>query len=331
MSILKREFLILQWKNTFKFTGMKNMELYLAPMEGITTYIYRNAHAKLFGGCDAYYAPFIVPSGNEKLRRKSLRDIAPENNSVNLKVQVMCTTNPEFENFVRKIKEIGYNEVNLNLGCPSGTVVKKARGSGALKNLDTLDEMLCGIFDIEDIKISIKTRAGFYSHDEFEDILKIYAKYPLSKLIVHPRVREEYYKGKPNLESFKKAYEIFKNKLCYNGDIYSVYNYNEINEKFPGLDSIMIGRGCVRNPAIFREIRGGKRLSTAELINFSNILEKEYLKIYRTETNVLHKLKEIWMQVGTNYPEENKIIKAVKKAGKLTELNSAVNSLPELT
>lgn len=309
---------------------MKIMELYLAPMEGITTYTYRNTHAELFGECDAYYAPFIVPTDNEKLTLKTLRDIKPENNKVNLKVQVMCSSKMAFSEFVRKIKEIGYDEVNINLGCPSGTVVKKLRGSGALKNTDALDEMLSGFFDEKDIKISIKTRTGFYSHDEFENILKIYKKYPVSKLIVHPRVREEYYRGVPNLESFEKAYELFKGNLCYNGDIYSVDAYHKISEKFPEINSVMIGRGCIKNPAIFREIKGGKPLTTAELINFSNMLEKRYLELFKCEINTLRKLKEIWMHAITNYPEEHKIIKAVKKSARLNELNSALSSLPEL-
>ena len=306
------------------------MELYLAPMEGITTYTYRNTHAELFGECDAYYAPFIVPTDNEKLTLKTLRDIKPENNKVNLKAQVMCSSKKAFSEFVRKIKEIGYDEININLGCPSGTVVKKSRGSGALKDADALDEMLCGFFDEADIKISLKTRAGFYCHDEFENILKIYKKYPVSKLIVHPRVREEYYRGEPNLESFKKAYELFKSKLCYNGDIYSVSDYIKIREMFPDINSVMIGRGCVKNPAIFREIKGGKPLTTAELVNFSNTLEKRYLELFKSEINTLRKLKEIWMHAITNYPEEHKIIKAVKKSSKLCELNNAINSLPEL-
>ena len=306
------------------------MELYLAPMEGITTYTYRNTHAELFGECDGYYAPFIVPTDNEKLSMKTLRDIKPEHNLVKPKIQVMCSTWSAFGEFVQKVKEIGYDEVNLNFGCPSGTVVKKFRGSGALKNPDALDEMLYHIFDKTDIKISIKTRAGFYSHEEFDKLLKIYAKYPLSKLIVHPRVREEYYRGEPNLESFQKAYNLFPNNLCYNGNIYSVENYHNICEKFPGIDSVMIGRGCVRNPAIFREIKGGKKLSTAELIHFSNLLEKRYYELFRSECNTLHKLKEIWMHMIENYPNEPKIMKAVKKSGKLIELNSAIQALPEL-
>lgn len=306
------------------------MELYLAPMEGITTYTYRNTHAEFFGECDAYYAPFIVPTDNEKLSMKNLRDIMPENNRVNLKVQVMCTTSTAFCEFVRKVKELGYDEVNLNLGCPSGTVVKKSRGAGALKNTDTLDDMLSGIFENPDVKISLKTRAGFYSHDEFDDILNIYRKYPMSKLIVHPRIREEYYRGAPNLDSFGKAYDIFKESLCYNGDIYSVGDFRKIVDRFPEIGSIMIGRGCIRNPAIFREIKGGKRLTTAELISFSKALEERYLELFQSDTNTLYKLKEVWMYAITNYPDEHKIIKALKKSSRLSELNSVLNALPEI-
>ena len=221
--------------------------------------------------------------------------------------------------------------MNINFGCPSGTVVKKGRGSGALRDVDQLDEMLFDIFEKTDIKISIKTRTGFYSHDEFETILEVYKKYPISKLIVHPRVREEYYGGETNLESFQKAYESLKEKLCYNGNLYSVSDYKKIEEQFPGMNSVMIGRGCIKNPAIFREIKGGKKLTTAELINFSNRLEKRYLELFKSETNTLHKLKEIWMYAIMNYSEENKVVKAIKKSSKLTELNSAINSLPELS
>jgi len=307
------------------------MELYLAPMEGITTYTYRNTHAELFGECDAYYAPFIVPTDNERLSMKNLRDIMPDRNRVNLKVQVMCSTSSAFLEFVRRIKEFGYDEVNLNLGCPSGTVVKKSRGAGALKNTDMLDEMLYGIYNKSDVSVSIKTRTGYYSHEEFDDILSVYSKYPVSKLIVHPRVREEYYRGEPNLESFKKAYEYFKECLCYNGDICSADDYHKIDKAFPDIYGIMIGRGCIKNPAIFREIKGGKRLSTSELIAFSKVLEERYLNLFESETNTLYKLKEVWMYAITNYPNEQKIIKAVKKASKLAEFNSALSSLPELT
>ena len=306
------------------------MNLYYAPLEGITTYTYRNTHREIFGGCDEYYAPFIVPTDNEKISMKTLRDINGQNNSVMPKIQVMCTTPTAFAEFVKKVKGIGYNEVNLNLGCPSGTVVKKARGSGALRDVDALDKFFDEVFSLTDIKITVKTRTGFYSHDEFDDILSVYTKYPISELTVHPRIREEYYKGVPNMESFEKAYHKFQGKLCYNGNIYTVDDYNNIADKYPHLNSVMIGRGAVRNPAIFREIKGGKKLQTQELINFSNLLEKRYFELLQSDRYTLHRLKEIWLYAVTSYPDETKIVKAIKKSAKLSELNSAINALPEI-
>lgn len=309
---------------------MNSMKLYLAPMEGITTYTYRNVHSRHFGDCDGYYAPFIVPTDNEKLSIKTLRGILPENNAVKPYVQVMCSTHTAFFEFANKIKALGYDEVNLNLGCPSGTVVKKRRGSGALKDPDSLDKLLYNIFENADIKITLKSRAGFYSHGEMDRLIDIYKKYPFKRLILHPRVREEFYEGVPNHESFLKAYKEFKMRLCYNGNIYSFEDYKEITNKFPGLDSIMIGRGCVKNPAIFREIKGGKKLETGELLSFFKELEACYMKLFDSEKNVLHKLKEIWVHAGENFPDNQKEIKAIKKATRLRELNSAAESLPPL-
>ena len=306
------------------------MNLYYAPLEGITTYTYRNTHKEIFGGCDEYYAPFIVPTDNEKISMKTLRDIKPENNTKLPKVQVMCTTASAFCEFAKKIKDIGYGEVNLNLGCPSGTVVKKSRGAGALKDTDALDRFLDYIFSNSDIEITVKTRAGFFSHDEFEALIDIYNKYPIKELTVHPRVREEYYKGMPNMNSFNIAYTKYNGALCYNGNIYSCKDYNELTLKYPELSSVMIGRGAVKNPAIFREIKGGKPLETKELITFSKLLEERYFKLLNSDRYTLHRLKEIWIYAMQNYPYETKILKAVKKSSKLSELNSAIEALPQL-
>jgi len=228
------------------------------------------------------------------------------------------------------IKNIGYHEVNLNLGCPSGTVVKKHRGAGALKEPERLDRFLESIFSKADIKISVKTRTGFFSHDEFDGLLEIYNKYPITELIIHPRVREEYYNGTPGMQTFEKACENTKLKLCYNGNIYTKKEYEEIKEKYPNLNSVMIGRGAVKNPAIFREIKGGAPLKTSELVLFSNLLEKRYLRLLGSEVYTLHKLKEVWMYAMQNFPEEKKILKAVKKSNRLSDLNIAINALPEL-
>lgn len=306
------------------------MNLYFAPLEGITTYTYRNTHYQMFGGCDEYYAPFITPCENEKLSIKNMRDILPENNIVKPVVQALASNAEAFVDFTLKIKEFGYEKVNLNFGCPSGTVVKKGRGAGALRDTDKLDEFLEYSFNNAKIDISVKTRTGFYNHNEFDTLLDIYKKYDITELIVHPRIREEYYNGMPNTDSFDKAYNCFGKKSCYNGNIYNVDDYNELIKKYPDLASVMIGRGAIKNPAIFREIKGGKRITTQELVAFSNELEKRYFKLLQSDMYILHKLKEIWIYIMQNFPDEKKILKAVKKSSKLVELNNAINCLPEL-
>lgn len=307
------------------------MKLYFAPLEGITTYTYRNVHNEMFGMCDAYFAPFINPSESERLSAKNMRNIMPENNTVCLKVQCLSNSEKAFVDFTKSASELGYDEVNLNLGCPSGTVVNKNRGSGVFKDLNRLNTFLEYIFSNSACDISVKTRTGFYSHNEFKDIIKIYNQYPIKELIVHPRIREDFYNGKPNLESFDLAYYESSAKLCYNGDIFNKEDYERIALKYPDLNSIMIGRGAIGNPAIFREINGGRRLSTNELIAFSNELEKRYMLLFKSETNTLCKLKEVWEHQLENYPEEKKIAKAIKKCKSFTELNNAINSLPEIS
>ena len=306
------------------------MKLYFAPMEGITTYTFRNAHFEMFGMCDKYYAPFIVPTENERISRRTLRDIVPDYNKAEIVPQILCNCPVAFSKFVDKLLPLGYDELNINFGCPASTVVGKKRGSGALTDTEWLDNLLEKIFENPGVKISVKTRVGFKDHNEFSEILNVYNKYPISLLIVHPRVREEFYKGKANTETFKKAYDNSNTKLCYNGDIYSIADYENIVSQFPDLDSVMIGRGAIANPAIFREIRGGERLKTAELIAFSKLLEKRYLELFSSDIYTLQKLKEVWMYALLNFPEEKRIIKAVKKATKLCDLNSAINSLPEI-
>lgn len=284
----------------------------------------------MFGMCDKYYAPFIVPTENERISLKTLRDILPDRNSSTIVPQVLCNCDKAFAKFIDKIFYLGYDELNLNLGCPASTVVGKRRGAGALRDTEWLNELLGKIYADTKINVSIKTRAGFYSHDEFDGILDVYNRYPVSLLIVHPRVREEFYSGTPNMETFEKAYKNSKAKLCYNGDITSVSDYENIVGKYGDLDSVMIGRGAIKNPAIFREIKGGAPLKTEELVAFSRLLEEKYMSLYSSEVNTLHKLKEVWVYALLNFPEEKKLAKAVKKANKLTELNAAISRLPEI-
>ncbi len=307
------------------------MELFFAPLEGITTYTYRNTHKELFGECDRYFAPFITPSLNEKVSIKSLRDIVPEKNkNIPLEVQVMANQAEAFLNFEEKIRELGYTSVNLNFGCPSSTVVKKNRGAGIFRNIEWLDRFLDNVFEKSALDISVKTRTGFTNSEEFEAIMDIYNKYPITELIIHPRCREEYYKGEPNLEVFARSIRLAKMSICYNGNIFNTQDYEKIRDDFPTVERVMLGRGAIANPALFREIKGGKKLCTNELVDFTKVLMPRYLEVLGSEVYTLHKLKEIWIYMMWNYPEERKLLKAVKKSNRLMDLTSAIECLPEI-
>ncbi|MGM9550840.1 MAG: tRNA dihydrouridine synthase, partial [Clostridia bacterium] len=258
------------------------MKLYFAPMEGITTYTYRNAHKNLFGGVDTYYAPFITPTENEKLGIKALRDVHPFNNRVSLKVQVLTNNADAFLRFEETVAKVGYNEININLGCPSSTVVKKNKGSGMLRDTDYLDRFLEEVFENTRMKISIKTRIGFLEGDEMDTLMDIYNKYPICQLTIHPRTRAEMYKGEPDMDVFDRVYKKAKMPICYNGNIFTHADFKRIEEKYPALEGVMLGRGAIANPALFREICGGEKLSNEELVEFSLRLMEDYNSLYKT-------------------------------------------------
>lgn len=225
-----------------------------SPLEGITGYTYRRALYQCFGGFDKYFIPFILPNQKGHLSTREKKDIMPENNEGMYAVPQILTKNAEdFIQTAETLQEYGYDEVNLNLGCPSKTVVTKGRGAGFLDRPDELDKFLDEIFSKCDMKISIKTRLGMDDPEEFEDLLTIYKKYPLEELIVHARVQKDYYKNTPRLETFGEAVEQAKSPVCYNGDIVTADDCTRLQEMFPTLDCIMTGRGTLKNPALARK------------------------------------------------------------------------------
>lgn len=304
------------------------MKLYLAPLEGITGYIYRNALAAVFEQPDKFFAPFIGTSQNKKFSNKEVRDINPENNKINILIpQLMTKQTDQALSAMSKLKDYGYTEVNINAGCPSGTVVSKGRGSGLLKNLEDLDILLDKMVNESGMEISVKTRIGMYEPEEFYEILEIYNKYNLKELIIHPRVREEFYNNTPNLEVFEYAYKNSKNKLCYNGDVNSVDDYNKITKRFPNIDSVMIGLGAITNPNIFSEIRGGERVTKEKLYRFNEIIYNDYKEVMSGDRNLLFKMKEAWRYMSPLFENYEKNWKRIKKANDLKHFNSAIEEM----
>ena len=233
------------------------MKIYLAPMEGITGEVYRKAYHTFFEPMDKYFTPFLNPNPKGKFSRQEWNEILPENNEGMYTVpQILTNRAEDFIRLARQLKEFGYEEVNLNLGCPSKTVVNRKRGSGFLFYPDELNHFLAEVFDQLDMKISIKTRSGKYDQEEFEELLDIYNQYPLEELILHPRVQQDYYKNNPDWTTFAYACRNSKNPLVYNGDIFCAEDYKIFQEKFPEAECIMLGRGILMNPFLPAVIKG---------------------------------------------------------------------------
>lgn len=306
------------------------MKYYLAPLEGITTYVYRNAYHKYFRKMDKYFTPFIVPHKDKKFNAREIKELSPEHNEGLFIVPQLLTNNAE--DFLKTAKDIaafGYDEINLNLGCPSGTVVAKKKGSGFLAYPEELERFLDEIYSKVDYKISIKTRIGKENPEEFHRILEIYNKYPVEELIVHPRVQTDYYKNSPNWDMYRLAYENANTKLCYNGDIFTVLDYEKLLREFPDTSNIMLGRGIIRNPALVGQLEGDIKPEIQNVKGFHDMIYEEYQRISSGDRNVLFKMKELWTYIGTNFEDSEKLMKKIKKTERLKDYEAYVKALFE--
>ncbi|MDD3225726.1 MAG: tRNA-dihydrouridine synthase family protein [Clostridium sp.] len=304
------------------------MKYYLAPMEGITGYIYRNAYKKFLNNIDKYFTPFIVPNKSRSFKTKELRDVLPENNSeINIVPQILTNDSEGFITTSRKLQQLGYNEVNLNLGCPSGTVVSKNRGSGFLAKREELDIFLDEIFKMDDMKISIKTRIGKDNPEEFYELIKIFNKYPLAELIIHPRTQKDFYKNKPNLQVFKDGLALSTNSVCYNGNIFTNNDYNKIVTTFPNLEKVMFGRGVIANPGLVDSIKNNTTIDKKVLKDFHDEILNGYIEVYDENRNAIRRMKELWGYMIYIFSDNKKYAKKIKKAQELNDYNAAVSSL----
>ncbi|MBU3214661.1 tRNA-dihydrouridine synthase family protein [Clostridium estertheticum] len=304
------------------------MKYYLAPMEGITGYVYRNSYKKFFNNIDKYFTPFIVTNKSRSLKSKELRDVLPENNKgMNVVPQILTNDSEGFKITSRKLQQLGYNEVNLNLGCPAGTVVSKNKGSGFLAKREELDMFLDEIFKIDDMKISIKTRIGKDSPEEFYELIKIYNKYPLEELIIHPRIQKDFYGNKPNLQVFKDALFLSINPVCYNGDIFTSDDHNKLMKTFPEVKTVMLGRGIIANPRLMNEIKNNANIDKKVLKEFHDEILNKYIEVFDEDRNAIFRMKELWGYMIYMFSDNKKYAKKIKKSQSLSDYNEAVLSL----
>lgn len=300
------------------------MRYYFAPLEGLTDSIFRRLHHKYFPGVDRYYTPFFSPTVHRALTPREARELPPAGSVDFCVIPQLLTKVPEdFLWMAAQCRVLGYEEVNLNLGCPSGTVTAKGKGAGMLRDLDYLDSFLNDIFSSSPINISIKTRIGFANGAEFPALLDIFNRYPVKELTIHPRVRSQFYSGAPDMDAFTYAVENSKNPLCYNGDLRTIADVNALARKFPQVEAVMIGRGLLADPGMLTP--GGTDVKALEAF-FDELLEA-YLVAFGGSRNAMFRLKEHWGLLIGQFEGSEKLGKRLRKTTDLGEYKAITQEI----
>ncbi len=313
------------------------MHIYFAPLEGITTYPYRNLHHKYFGGVEKYFTPFLAPGPEQGMSVKEMRDVLPENNAgVPVVPQILTNRAGDFLLASKKLSEMGYREINLNLGCPSGTVTAKKKGSGFLLYPDDLDRFFDEVFSDAAVRngeflVSVKTRIGKNEVEEWPELMQVYNRYPIHELTVHPRIQKEFYKETPHLDVFTDILKESRNPVVYNGDLFTVEKVKEFREKFPTVGTVMIGRGLIRNPALAEMILQEETEPEADILprirEFHDALFEHYRETMSGDRNLLFRMKDLWSYMLAEVPDSEKLAKKIRKSQHVPEYLAAVEEV----
>ncbi len=308
----------------------KTVKYYMAPLESVTTWIYRQAHAKIYGRLDKYFIPFLEPHEKRDFKTRELQEILPEHNeNIYAVPQILTNRSEGFIMLAKALKDWGYEEINLNLGCPSKTVVTKGKGSGFLAKPEELERFLTEIFDAlsGEVKISVKTRIGKEDPEEFPALLELFNKYPMEELIIHPRVQKDGYGNVPRLELYELAEKQSLNPLCYNGDLYTQEQIRDFTERFPGTERLMFGRGFLRDPGLlYNEGKDSKDIFE-KFWAFHDLVYEGYQERNMGDRNVLFKMKELWSYQVYQFSEPERLFKTFKKVQDCNEYEQMIRNL----
>ena len=303
--------------------------LSLAPFQGITDSVYRNLYKKYFSGIDKFYTPFFT--GIHKDNSRSLRgeEIDINFNDVNtLTPQILGNDADEIIRFANQCQAMGYKEINLNMGCPFPRVANKVRGCGLMAEPQKVREIFFFFFNNIEIKFSLKCRLGYYKDTEIDELIDSFNTYPFSEIIIHPRIGKQLYTGSADVDRFAEIAPLIKRPLVYNGDIFSVDDYNKISEKLNsfspvetyGRMSFMLGRGLLTNPFLADEIKGvtydyeeRKKI----LHHFVVSLYLERLRHAGGSPKIIGCMKELWSYMMNSFEDSQNIWRKVKKINNL--------------
>ena len=305
--------------------------LYMAPLMGVTNYVYRSTYSKYFKGYDRAIAPFIASCGAERIKPKYFRDILPERNKLKylLIPQIISKDAKDFIVMVNAMHDLGYGNINWNLGCPFPMVRKKMRGSGLLAHPDKIKLFLDQVMPNIPAKLSVKVRLGCEDSTELLVLMPIFDTYPLEEIIIHPRTGSQMYGGSVDLLVFERCLDVTKHKVVYNGDINSLENFNRLKERFSNVFRWMIGRGGIVDPFLPGKIKGsdpkpnGKKVK--HLYAFHNALFLEYSKELSGPGHILDKMKEVWSYWHKAFLQGETLYKKICRTKKLDKYSRDVS------
>ncbi len=305
--------------------------IYAAPMEGITTFLYRRIHHKYFSGIDKYFTPFLALNQTHRFKQREENEFLPDQNPVLPVPQFLTKSSVDFLWAAEMMQSFRYSEVNLNTGCPSATVVTKGKGAGMLADTEQLDQFWSEVFDKKspDLKISVKTRIGMSNMKEMAELIEIWNRYPFHEIIIHPRFREDYYDHEPRLDAFQQCASECIVPVCYNGEIKSVTDYDRIYKQFPEISSVMIGRGLIENPALARELKGGLPAQIEEVKAFHDELLQGYIQLMEGERDVLFKMKDLWTYMSRLFRNREEVLNSIRRSRNVAEYKIAVYNAME--
>jgi len=309
-----------------------SFRLLSSPLQGFTDFRFRNAFNKYFGGIDAFYAPYIRLNGKLEIKPAYERDIFPENNiGLELIPQIITSDADEFLFTAKYVQQLGYKELNWNLGCPYPMVAKRGMGSGLINDPVKIESILKKVYAESDIVVSMKMRTGYEKSEEILQLLPVLGKYPLKYIAVHPRIGKQLYKGEADLDSFQRCLDNTDHKLYYNGDIISVSKFNELAERFPMIDHWMIGRGMIADPFLPGMIKSNTSEYPEDRIDiftkFHDTLFHDYAQALSGPGHIIMKMFGFWEYFITSFPSSQKRFKKIKKAKSIRAYEEAVKEI----
>ena len=302
------------------------LPIYFAPLQGYTDDVYRRTHHELVGGVAAYYTPFVRMEAGS-IRSKDMRDINPENNvGTPVIPQIIFNSRKEFEYLVNRVEALGYKQMDLNMGCPFPLQAKHGRGVGILANEQTVDDIIEGIKAHSDIKFSVKMRLGWDDNTHALNVVRKLNSVEIEHVTIHPRTGAQQYKGCVDLDSFAALYQVCENPIIYNGDLRTADDIHKIEELFPKISGIMIGRGLLGRPSLAKEYNENREINPLPLlIDIHDALMQEYSRILKGDTQMLNKMHTFW-----DFSQDlmdRKTYKKIVKSGNMKNYLAAVNAI----